>query len=301
MIPNEEAASSIELALEQEPWSVAAGRLLSRTFQLIWEDPLRLWGPILAADFFKSLILVGSTQLSRALIYRLLPHSVLSGQPDLSLTNRLLPLIGFVSGLIRLLGAELAFFAYATAFILVARTVQKLTAPSDETAVVEPRSILKSALKLSLILTGLAIVFIVILVFATTAQPLHRFLSTSIVTSLEMAIITSLEAIVVARPFLRATSRNSQRSRRFTTRTTMLAWTALALGETLSLLLSAAVSNASIPMPSTPTAGYFQLRALVLSLVTALPYIPMIIGITLLAEEAKPQAPNESPLIAPIA
>ena len=283
MYPSEEESTSHQSTSATTSREVTVSNLWRRVSTLFWQDPLRLWVPILAADVAEYLIVSVGKRLSRIVLYSLLPHSVLTGQPYISPTDRFPLMIVVAAGSVESTSYALALFVYSIAFVLVAHHVRRLTTEFELTDSTNTRRILTSAMKLAVILVGLTLVIGVSLAGLLAKLPQGLFSNSNNVV-IELALLASLAAAFAAKPFLKAASSNTQSPREFSIHVSLLAWSTLAAGEILSCLLYLAVSHASIPIPS---AGYFHLRAMMLSLVTAVPYIPMMIAITLLAENPK--------------
>jgi hypothetical protein len=281
--------------LHAESPAISIRSLWSRITELFWEKPLLLSAPILAADFAKDWILSAGKQLSRIVVYGLAPRSVLSGQAYMP-TGSSLTLIAVSSSAVQSISYLLSFFLYSIAFLFVARSVHSLSLPPEPDGSDNPKSIIKPALKLAVILTGLTLCVGMLSVFLVAKFP-HLIFSGGNDMAIWMALSASIAAIFATRPFLRAASPTHPGPEKFSTRVIVFAWAALSLGEALCVLLSFLLTCWISSRPPYPPRWFMELRTLMISLIATLPYIPMIIGITLLSEESiQPDTPLALPL-----
>jgi hypothetical protein len=286
-------ANSEELFAGEQPkpesMTISLQKLWRKISFLFWQHPLLLWSPLLIADIARYWVVTVGLYISRAVIYKLLPHSVLSRQPDpLPLDSRL-SVIALTAGVITWISYVFSFFLYSIAFIFIANRVYKLTVEPAQISKLQGVRIIAVALKLTFLLTCLSLTVAFMSDWIITIFPLSHVHRSQLIPIL-LSVLACAAAIFAARPFLRLASSARNMTRGFTSGTTVQAWLLLSGTLLVSILLEFTVMHANISYPNHPSTVFNRLFGLIGSLISEMPYIPMMIGIALLAEDEKPES-----------
>jgi hypothetical protein len=264
-----------------------------------------LWTPVLIADFFKFWIFTEATKLTHRAAFAMLPHSVLGSlNTDLSGTNMLA--VSLVASSITWVGYFLGFALYMTAMVWIAATVARLSRDGSTGVsctmkdLLQVKGLPRKTLGLSLLLTAFAGIASISAVAAGSSLAnliTHQRLAEELEFFFGLATLVAI--YFAARPILRlissvirpsdpatAQSREVLLSARILVAITVVTSTGLYFFVTSaenSLLRQP--SFLSDPLPT-------LLMGIAVSFTTALPYIPMMIALTLLSLKTEDELPS---------
>ncbi len=249
--------------------------------EVLWKRPV-LWLPVLVADLLGYLLNVGRGALIRAVVLSRLQHSVLSGQAVGAMTPGVAQSTSILALLLTWTANFLRIFLYAAALVVTARLVWAVVSREKDVSVAAAvRANLGGIFELAL--RALAIDAVAALLFSLTVSYLRKAGAVAILrngwftqgAALLLMVVLAVAVAPVAVRVLAGKAPGTAVSRQ-------AQLLALTLGF-VSLLMGTFVATNGAALLHASAGARFGLE-LVGSLLVALPYAPMFVGLSLLAK-----------------